>query len=93
MFGLGGPPKVALKLERDEALVLFELLARWIDDAPRPTPSAECFESPSEIHVLREVMERLKADLSEPFRADYLDILATARDRLSQDVIGETLQD
>ena len=93
MFGLGKHGEVTIKLERDEALVLFELLSRWIDDAPSPTPAAECFDSPAELFVLRELSERLKVILTEPFRSDYLSILEAARARLGQDEIGVTFQD
>lgn len=93
MFGLGKNGELTLRMERDEALVLFELLSRWIEDAPSPTPAAECFDSPAELFVLRELSERLKLKLSEPFRSDYLSILEAARARLGQDEIGVTLQD
>jgi len=95
MFGSGGRSgRTTLELEKDQALVLFELLSRWIDDAPQPTPSAECFQSPAELVVLKQIDEKLKAVLSEPFRADYLEILEAARDRLSEKiVVGEVLHD
>jgi hypothetical protein len=95
MFGSGGRSvKTTLELEKDQALVLFELLSRWIDDAPQPTPSAQCFQSPAELVVLKQLDEKLKSTLREPFRTDYPSILAAARDRLSDEfVVGENLQD
>lgn len=95
MFGLGGRSgQTTLELDKDQALVLFELLSRWIDDAPQPTPSAECFQSPAELVILKQLDEKLKAVLSEPSRPDYLAILNAARDRLSDEiVVGEILHD
>jgi hypothetical protein len=95
MFGLGGRSgKTTLELEKDQALVLFELLSRWIDDHSQPTPPAECFQSPAELVVLKQIDEKLKAALSEPFWTDYLEILQAARDRLSDEfVVGEILHD
>ncbi|MET4683726.1 hypothetical protein [Brevundimonas faecalis] len=95
MFGFGGRSgKRVLELDRDQALVLFELLSRWIDDAPQPTPSADCFQSPAELVVLKQVDERLKVLLNAPFRPDYPETLAAARDRLSDEfIVGKTLQD
>lgn len=95
MFGLGGRSgRTTLQLEKDQALVLFELLSRWIDDAPQPTPSAECFQSPAELVVLKQLDEKLKALLSEPLQPDYPEILGAARDRLSDEfVVGEILHD
>lgn len=95
MFGRGGRSgRTTLELEKDQALVLFELLSRWIDDAPEPTPSALCFQSPAELVVLKQLDEKLKEMLSEPLRPDYPSILAAARARLSEEfVVGEILQD
>lgn len=95
MFGIGRRSETTkLELERDQALVLFELLSRWIDDHPQPTPSADCFQSPAELVVLSQIDEKLKATLSETFRTDYLEILKAARERLSNEfVVGETLND
>lgn len=95
MFGLGGRSgRTILELENEQALVFFELLSRWIDDHLQPTPSAECFQSPAELVVLKQIDEKLKAALSEPFQADYLETLRAARDRLSDEfVVGEILHD
>ncbi len=92
MFGIGAN-RVDLKLDRDEAIVLFEVLARWIDDAPKPTPDPGCFDSPSEIYVLHQLYEKLKVSLPEPERSDYLAVLAEARGRYADAWLGETLQD
>ncbi len=95
MFGLGSRSgQITLKLEKDQALVLFELLSRWIDDAPQPTPSAECFQSPAELVVLKQLDEKLKSVLREPLLPDYLEILGVARNRLSDAfIVGEILND
>jgi hypothetical protein len=95
MFGLGRrSDKPTLELEKDQALVLFELLSRWIDDHSQPTPSAECFQSPAELVVLKQIDEKLKAALSEPLRIDYLEILRAARKRLSDEfVVADILHD
>lgn len=84
---------IKVALDRDEAIVLFELLARWMHDAPKAGPAAECFESRAELHVLRQVRERLEVRLSEPSRPGYLERVAAARRRYEDEVVGDTLQD
>ncbi len=73
---------ITIGLDADEALVLFELLSRWSDDAGRgDTPSAACFESPAECAVLNTLCCLLERRLAAPFSADYSAMLAAARER------------
>lgn len=68
---------VAISLSRDEALVLFEWLAR--------TGSAENpanFEDQAEQRVLWDIGAMLESVLSEPFREDYAELLVAARTRV-----------
>lgn len=74
---------VNVVLEADEALVLFELLSRWCEAGEGPTPAAECFVSTAECASLHAVLASLQKQLSAPFRADYLDHVARARECLT----------
>lgn len=79
---------VRLVSERDEALVLFELLCRWFDDDAMPL--GDHFAHRAEYAVLDGLRQRLAATLDEPFRADYLRLLAEARDRIADVWMGDT---
>ena len=67
--------KVNIGLTNDEAIVLFEFLARFneSDDLNR-------FEDQSEQRVLWDIECILEKELSEPFRADYKEILKKSRE-------------
>jgi hypothetical protein len=74
-----------IALTPDEAVVLFDMIARWEHDKSKPFPPDECFESPAEIVVLlNAVQKQLEEQLAAPFRADYGDHLEAARARLAR---------
>lgn len=90
------PPRdqpVALFLDPDEALVLFEVLYRWTEVNEAPSPGAEMFEAPAECAVLHGVLGRLESTLVEPFDAEYRKLLGRARERLNPQWSGRTLRD
>jgi len=68
---------VVLTLTHDEALVLFEWLAREDEKGAIPT------EHPAERVALWRVQGQLESTLVEPFLPDYLAIVAAARERVS----------
>ena len=67
--------KVNIELSKEEAIVLFEFLGRFNDknDSSR-------FEDQSEQRVLWNIECILEKELSEPFRADYQEIVKNARE-------------
>jgi len=67
---------VTLQLSQDEALVLFEWVARF------NKTRAPAFEDQAEERVLWDLESRLESALVEPFRKDYADALASARARV-----------
>jgi hypothetical protein len=84
MTGAPDPEDVAvIRLDGDEAVVLFELLSRWSDAKGRATPSSECFESTAECAVLNSVLTDLERQLVAPFKSSYDDELREARTRLA----------
>ncbi len=72
--------KVNIELTKEEAIVLFEFLGRFNenDDLSR-------FEDQSEQRVLWDVECILEKELSEPFRADYQEIVKKAREKVRDD--------
>ncbi len=66
---------VNIQLSQEEAIVLFEFFRRFneMDDSSR-------FEDPSEQRVLWNIECTLERELSEPFRADYQEIVKKARE-------------
>lgn len=69
---------VAITLTPDEALVLFELLHRW-EDADRVSAP----EHRGEQVALWGLSAQLERELREPLDADYVDLVAAARERLA----------
>jgi hypothetical protein len=69
---------VTITLTSDEALVLFELLHRW-EDADRVSAP----EHQGEQVALWSLSARLERELRGPFDAQYGDLVAAARDRLT----------
>ena len=67
---------VTLQLSRDEAVVLFDWLARF------NAQEGKRFEDQSEQRVLWNLEASLESVLAEPFKPDYEQILAAARSRL-----------
>lgn len=66
-----------LTVTKDEALVLFEFLARF-NQAEHP----EIFEDQAEQKTLWILQGQLEKQLAEPFRSDYLDIINKARNQI-----------
>ncbi|MCT7372633.1 hypothetical protein A7R75_26885 [Mycolicibacterium llatzerense] len=71
---MGNRQPVTLELTADEALVLFEWLART-SQAHAPLP----FDDPAEQQVLWNLEAALERILVEPFRSDYRTLLHLAR--------------
>ncbi len=69
---------MVIDLTRDQALVLFECLARWETTGHEPN-----FLHPAERVVLWGVQAQLEKVLVEPFRSDFDALLNSARERLS----------
>lgn len=69
--------EVSIGLSRDQALVLFEWLART---GAGEQPAA--FEDQAEQRVLWDLEAALEAVLAEPFKSDYRDRLEAARGRV-----------
>ena len=69
---------VAIELTADEALVLFEFAWRFRDT------NALSIEHGGETAALWHLCAALERILVEPFRPDYEDLLAAARDRLAE---------
>lgn len=87
------PEQIAVHLNSDEAIVLFELLARWINDIQHPTPSRACFSEASECAVLHGLLSDLERQLVAPFRSDYRQILEHARRQLADRWDGSDLRE
>ncbi|MBS1503205.1 MAG: hypothetical protein JST32_14145 [Bacteroidetes bacterium] len=68
---------ITIDLTHDQALVLFEFLARF-----NATHNTEIFEDESEQKMLWLIEGQLERALVEPFWPNYLDIIKEARDRL-----------
>jgi hypothetical protein len=68
--------RIHVQLVRDEALVLFEWLARHDRSLP--------IEHPAEQAVLWNIEASLERVLVEPLRADYKELLEAARKRLKE---------
>jgi hypothetical protein len=72
---------ITLTMTHDEALV-FESWLRWIDAQP---PGA-LFRDQAEQRAMWNVMNLFEQVIYEPFRQDYAELLAGARDRLRDPV-------
>ena len=68
---------LTLTLAPDEAVVLFEFLSRAERDEQVE------IQQVAEDVVLTQLLARLEKHLVTPLRADYLDLLAAARDRVT----------
>ncbi len=73
--------KVTIELSAEEALVLFDLLARWGDT----NAMSVTLEHQSEQRVLWDILATLESALVEPFMADYPDRVRAAREQLQDD--------
>ncbi len=76
-------PTISLTLDKDRAIVLFDLLARWEGENNAPFPAADCFESGAEVRVLVDMLRDLEAMLVGPFSPDYSDLVGRARAHLA----------
>jgi hypothetical protein len=68
---------INLTVTKDEALVLFEFLARF-----NQTEQPDIFEDSSEQKLLLILEGQLEKQLVEPFRPDYKDIITKARNKI-----------
>lgn len=73
--------QVTIELTADEALVLFELLARWGDTDDLAVP----LQHQAEQRVLWDILAVLESTLVEPLMPNYAGLVAKARKRV-QDV-------
>ncbi|NEN25475.1 hypothetical protein G3O08_18445 [Cryomorpha ignava] len=71
------PLKINLTFTKDEALVLFEFLARF-----NQTKHSNIFDDQSEQKILWIIEGQLEKQLVEPFRPDYKDIIKEARNKI-----------
>jgi hypothetical protein len=69
--------KINLTVTKDEALVLFEFLARF-NQMEHP----DIFEDQAEQKTLWILEGQLEKQLVEPFRQDYIDIIKEARNKI-----------
>ena len=68
---------ITLTITKDEALVLFEFLARFNE-----TDHPDIFEDQAEQRILWDIECLLNQQLAEPFRSDYKNILNEARNKI-----------
>ncbi len=69
--------KVTIELTKDEALVLFDFLARFND-----TYHENIFEDQAEQRVLWNIEAILERNLAEPFMPNYSDMVKQARNNI-----------
>ena len=70
---------MSIELTEDEALVLFEFLARWESD---PDQRQLRLDHPAERNALWALQGHLEKTLVAPLKRDYADLLAAARARV-----------
>jgi hypothetical protein len=77
---------IELRLNGDEALVLFELLSRWLNPGDTgPTLPASAFAHESERQVLNtRLLAPLERHLVAPLRPEYSLVVADARNRIAK---------
>jgi len=73
--------EVHIALSHDEALVLFDLLSRWIEEK-EAAPIKPLVEHEGELWSLNSLLCLLQRDLGEPFSSDYGKLVGAARARL-----------
>jgi len=71
--------EITIKLTKDEALVLFELLSRFSEN-----DNKEIFQDAAEEKALWVIEEQLEKILVEPFKPNYQDIIQEARNRIRE---------
>jgi hypothetical protein len=72
---------LSIKIGKQEALVLFDLLGRWLDDQNGKEISAQTVDD-SEIWALNGIYGSLQSILVEPFQDDYSNIVKSAREKV-----------
>ncbi len=72
---------VQIVLTKKEALVLFDFLGRFNEKENK-----DLFEDQAEQRVLWDIEAVLEKNLAEPFRKDYLDLLAKARAEVRDEI-------
>ena len=73
--------EVHIALSHDEALVLFDLLSRWIEEKDA-APIKPLVEHDGELWSLNSLLCLLERELGEPFSTDYGKLVDAARARL-----------
>ena len=74
---------VALPLTGDEALVIFELLSRLVDER-QGQDLVPLIKHDAELWALNSALLRLERELEQPLLQDYLMLLESARTRLAE---------
>ena len=69
-----------IELTSDDALVLFDFLAREIDGR-KGAKLVGAIEHPAEYWALNGLLGHLEKDLVEPFKSDYRELVDGARER------------
>ena len=69
--------KITIRLDKDEALVLFDFLSRFNSEKHK-----DIFHDQAEEKTLWQIEGQLEKILVEPFMPNYQDILIEARNRL-----------
>ena len=72
---------VQLEVTSDQALVLFDFLARELDDRNGEKMKPSC-DHDAELWALNSVLRRLEATLVTPFQPDYKELVDQARGKL-----------
>lgn len=72
-----------IRLDANEAIVLFELLSRWCDRKATRTPSSDCFEHNAECAVLNDILATLESQMVAPLQQNYKQTLEDARNSLA----------
>lgn len=81
-IGAGSDSKtMVVRLQREEALVLFDLLSRWLADE-RGQAVGEHVEDDAELWALNGLLCSLETTLVEPFQHDYADLISRAREEV-----------
>ena len=76
---------ITLTITNDEALVLYEFLARFNEGEPdRP----DIFEDQAEKKALWIIECLLQEQLVEPFKPDYMDLVYEARNKIRDEVVS-----
>ena len=73
---------VAISLGNDEALTLFDFISEWIRDGFGDKTTGLKLENDGQWHALSGLIAALEKELVQPFESDYVDLVASARERL-----------